>query len=343
MKKLSCIFSAVVILTLLILILYNPKICLNTAVAGLVLCGRVIIPSLYPFTFCVLFILKSGVLNSLKFLNKSALKLWGLDFSSFSLFLLSLIGGYPLGAKMLNDAKTPPKTASVMINYCVNAGPAFIILTVGNGVFYSNKIGVLLFVAHLLPPVFMAFLYKNKIKSTTTPTQNLNSNFDLIDNFVTSASDGASAIISVCSFVILFSVICGYINSFPSLKPLSFILEITNGISQTNNIYIISFLLGFGGICVWCQVFSLFKRAKIKILRFFISRLFHGFASAVITFLLLKIFKITLPTLSNGKIFDFSPFFQSQGVGVSLIITGLLLIISLTNKNFAGNLLKDVV
>mgnify|MGYP003292748781 CR=1 FL=1 len=341
MKKLSCIFSAVVILTLLILILYNPQICLNTAVSGLVLCGRVIIPSLYPFTFCVLFILKSGVLNSLNFLNKLTLKLWGLDFSTFSLFLLSLIGGYPLGAKMLNDAKIPAETASVMINYCVNAGPAFIILTVGNSVFSSNKIGVLLFVAHVLPPVFMAFLFKNKIKSTTTPQKNTNLN--LIDNFVTSASDSASAIINVCSFVILFSVICGYINSFTALKPISFILEITNGISQTNNIYIISFLLGFGGICVWCQVFSLFKRAKIKILRFFISRIFHGTASAVITLLLLKIFKITLPTLSNGKIFDFSPFFQSQGVGISLIITGLLLIISLTNKNFAGNLLKDVV
>ena len=341
MKKVYSLVTAIIIFILLILILYNPKICLNSAVYGLVLCGRVIIPSLYPFTFCILFILKSGTLNYLRFLNKLTIKTLKLSSSMFAIFILSLIGGYPLGAKMLNDSQISNKNAQVMLNYCINAGPAFVILTVGNQIFSSNKIGVLLFISHILPSFLMAFLYRNKIEIELVNNQNKTIN--IINNFVTSASDSASSVISICGFVILFSVICSYVNSFEFLAPLSLVLEITNAINQTRNIYIISFLLGFGGVCVWCQIFSLFKGQKINFLSFFINRVLHGGISTIIIFILIKVFKISVSTLSNGKIFTSSPFFQGQSIGISLIITGILLIISLSNKNFAGNLLKDVV
>lgn len=341
MKKLFSRSITLAIIIFIGLILYNPKICLEGAFSGLILCGRVIIPSLYPFTFCVLFILKSGMLESLKFINNFTQKIFGLNAEYFSLFLLSLIGGYPLGAKLLNDAQIDLKNASIMLNYCVNAGPAFIILSVGNGIFSSQRIGFLLFLAHVLPSFFMAFLFRKKIKSA--PVDKKKTPINTIDNFIQSASGAATTLINVCSLVILFSVISDYLKLFPFLKPISFVLEVTNGINQTRNIYLISALLGFAGICIWCQVFSLSKNIKINFPRFLFCRIFHACSSSVLTLLLIKIFNITIPTLSNGKIFVSYPFFQNGSVGISLIITGLVFIISLSGKTFAGNIYEDIV
>ncbi|MBR3908445.1 MAG: hypothetical protein IKJ50_01855, partial [Clostridia bacterium] len=66
MKRCFSFFSVFIVLLLVAAILYNPKICISAAAQDLILCGKVIIPSLFPFTFCVLFILKSGALDSLK-------------------------------------------------------------------------------------------------------------------------------------------------------------------------------------------------------------------------------------------------------------------------------------
>ena len=248
MKKLFSIAGVLAVLIFVVLILLKPQTCINSVISGLILCGRVIIPALYPFTFCVLFILKSGTLEKLKLPEPVCI------------FLLSLIGGYPLGAKMLNESQISPKNASLMLNYCVNAGPAFIILSVGNGVFHSQKIGILLYFAHLLPSVIMAFFFRKKLKFPTESKARKRPN--IINNFVLSASESASALISICSFVILFSVICEYIKLLPALTPLTLFLEVSNGIVTSRNIYLISFLLGFGGICIWAQVFSLSKKLR---------------------------------------------------------------------------------
>lgn len=315
------------------LILKNPEICAKSAVSGLILCGRVIIPSLFPFTFCVLFILKSGLLQKLKIPE------------TLCVFLLSLIGGYPLGAKMIAESQIGRKNGANMLNFCVNAGPAFIILAVGNGVFSSQKIGILLFVSHILPSVILAVIFSKSLMPQKTKTSQKAINF--IDNFVLSAYESSNTLINISSFVILFSVFTSYINHFsqnlPFFKPLGMILEVTNGINQTRNIYIISLLLGFGGICIWCQVFSLSKSIKINYFKFVLCRIFQSVTSCALTFVLVKIFKISLPSLSNGKILGFSVFQSTAEVGISLILMGIVFIISVTGKNFAGNMLEDIV
>lgn len=333
MKKIISLIGVFGIACFGFMILKNPEICAKSAVSGLVLCGRVIIPSLFPFTFCVLFILKSGILQKLKIPE------------TYGVFLLSLIGGYPLGAKMISESHIERKNASQMLNFCVNAGPAFIILAVGNGVFSSQKIGVLLFVSHIIPSVILAIIFKKSLipQETKAPVKAIN----FIDNFVLSTYETSNTLINISSFVILFSVFVSFINHFsqnlPFFKPLGMILEVTNGINQTRNIYIISLLLGLGGICIWCQVFSLSKGIKINYIKFVLCRIFHSITSCGLTYALIKLFKISLPSLSNGNNFSFSVFQSTAAVGISLILMGIVFIISLTGKNFTGNILEDIV
>ncbi len=349
MKKFIFYIGVFFSFALLILILINPDICKNGAATGLIISCNIIIPSIFPFSVFVLLVLKSNFLNKFKFLNKPCLKLFGLSLNEFSVFLLSLIGGYPLGAKLLNEAvqleKIEKNTASTMFNYCVNAGPAFIILVVGSGILSSKKLGFILFFSHIFASFILAFLLKKCIKSQENIPQK--PNLSIIDNFVLSVSESASATISICSFIVIFSVILSYINfyaiKFPILKSLGYLLEVTNAVTQNKNILLISFLLGFSGFCVWFQAFSQVKSFKINYPLFIILRIVHGSISSGLTFLALKIFKINTPTLSNGigACYNFSN--SSVSVALSLIVMGIVFIISLYSKNFAGNLLEDLV
>lgn len=344
MKKVVFYISLICVLIFIFLNLTNQSVCVDGAVSGLILCGNVIIPSLFPFTVCVIFILKTEILNSISFLNKFSLKVFGLNYKLFSVFLLSMLGGYPIGAKILNEPKYKTN-ACVMINYCVNAGPAFIILAVGNGMLGSQKIGFVLFISHILTSIILACFYKKEIK--TDIYENKNPKFNIIDNFVLSVSESACTVFNICSFVILFSTIINYINfyseKFSFIKYFVYFLEITNAVSQTKNILLVSFLLGFGGICVWLQVLSLGRNIKINITKFVISRIFHGLISSSITMIILKIFNISVTTLSNGKTFSFSAYTNSLATAISLMIMGIILIISLYSKKITGNILQDLV
>lgn len=345
MKKALFLLSVLGVCFFIFLIITNPSVCVEGAVSGLLLCGNVIIPSLFPFTVCVLFILKSGILENLKFADGFSQKIFKFNSQMLAIFLLSLIGGYPLGAKILNEAEETPENASVMLNYCVNAGPAFIILAVGCGCFGSKKIGYILFVSHVLSALLLALFFKKFL--TETKHKAKKASLNLVDNFILSTSLGASTVLNICAFVILFSTIVKYISfysqRFHFLKFFSYILEVTNAITLTDNVIFVSFLLGFGGISVWCQVMSVSQKIKMNFPIFITSRIIHGILSAVSTYLLLKIFKISVSTVSNGIDFSFSAYTSSLAVAISLITMGIVLIISLYSKKCAGNMLEDLV
>ncbi len=334
MKKSIYTLSVILGISGIILMIINPEICKNGAVYGLLLSSNVIIPSIFPFSVLTLFILNSSVLEKLKIPPV------------FSVFILSSIGGYPIGSKVLEQSvafkKIDSNLASKMLNFCVNAGPAFIILAVGCGILNSKILGYVLFVSHILSSLVLMILSKPKVQNTSS-----NRHLNIIDNFVLSVSQSAASTISICSYVILFSVIISYVNYYSEklifVKFLSLFLEVTNGISQTKNIYFISFLLGFSGICVWFQVFGMAKNFKPQYIKFALFRLLQGALSSGFTYILLKIFKISVPTLSNNITANFSFTNYAPSVAVSLIIMGLIFIISLNTKNYAGNLLEDLV
>ena len=104
-KKAVNILGLILTILFAFLIILKSDICLKSALSGLLICGNIIIPTIYPFTFCVLFIKNSGVFKIFKPFNNLTIKLFGLNFYEFAIFLMSLIGGYPIGAKLLSDSK----------------------------------------------------------------------------------------------------------------------------------------------------------------------------------------------------------------------------------------------
>lgn len=325
--------------------LINPETAKNGAATGLLICSNIIIPTLFPFAFCTLFITNTTRIESAVNSSRITHFLFGLDLDEFIIFLFSLIGGYPTGAKLIENrfygSDCHQHKPALMLCYCVNAGPAFIVAAVGMGILNSKKLGWLLLSSHIISSVIIALILRPLTAKHTAKRRTSKSDMSLSENFLNSAANAASATFSVCIFVVLFGGFNAFIEYLsvylPFLKYISPLLEVTSAVANSNNIYHIAFLLGFGGVCVWCQILGLLKDFKLNLYYFITSRVIHGILSIIITYLLLKIFKITIPTFSNLVSFNSSLGKGSISLTFSLIVMGILFIVSTFNNN---NILK---
>ena len=349
MKKAINIILIILFFILGFLMIIRFDICKNAVSKGIMLCSNVIIPSLFPFTVCVMFLINSGALARIpvfKFFGKP----FRLNSEEFAVFIFSLIGGYPTGAKMINtlfkNGKTSQQKAKLMTCYCVNAGPAFIISVVGNTVLHSEKLGVIIFFSHIFSSVILALIFGLTFKDVSYSAKRPNF-ISPIDNFVLSTSQAAQAVMNICFYIIFFAVISAYTVNFsykiPILKYVSYLLEITIGVNNTRNIFLIAFLLGFSGICIWFQIFSVTKNCKPPILFFILSRIMHGTISIFLTYLFVKICRIQIPIFSNNILFEKEYCYGSVALSISIVVLIIFFILTVTSKKYSGNIVEDLL
>ena len=257
-------------------------------IKGLTICFNTVIPSLFLLTALSCFLAQSGVLQSVgRLFSPVTSKIFGLNGEETAIFLLSLVSGYPTGAKMLeslyNSRKICRKRANIMLIFCINAGPGFVISAVGGAILGSESDGKRLFLAMVLSAFIMAifcsfFLRKTENKATTPATNNQN----LADVFVHSVSDSATSMFNVSAFVVAFSGIIEIFKTIGTDGKLKTVvlslLEVTVGVGNCtrNNLQTVAFLVGFGGVSVILQVKSQAGKLNPKILSIFASRLIAG-------------------------------------------------------------------
>ena len=340
-----------IILSFLCVLIINPVLCKKGTINGILLCGRVIIPSLFPFTMCVIFILNSNVFNKFEKLSPFIKFLTGLPFFHFTVLLFSMIGGYPVGANLLNNAvengTIKQKTAEKMLLFCVNAGPAFIVSAVGSGMLNSQGAGIILLSSHIVSSIILLLFSRFTTRFDDEISYSFEHEIHPADNFVNSAATASKSVLNICSFVLLFSAINEYLNFYcsqnPILRFIGSLLEVTNGVMLTKNVYLISFLLGFGGVSVWCQVLFSAKNIKINLPKFALARIIHGILSVGITFILFKLLPQSLPTLSNNNFLGFGNFYSTAAIGASMLIMVTVLIISISSKKYVDKPFKDMI
>ncbi len=351
MNKKTKILSAIFVAIFGLLILCFPKISKDGISRGLILSTNVIIPSLFPFMVCVSMIIKYGLKIKNTIFNKIIYKLFGHNFDMFLVFLLSLIGGYPVGAKLVNDLYSEKnidnETADIMLMYSVNAGPAFIMSIVG-GVLGSKTIGIMLFVSHIASSILLAFIFANRLKRRKNTIKNkLKKSISFSEIFVQSVGDACDSIVKICSFIVLFSAFRSYFDYFlcdlTTIKNVSLLFEVTSAIYKTNNIYLISFLLGFSGISIWCQIFAISKNRKINFKMFALGRILHGTFSVLLIKILLKIFKLKIATFSNGFNIKSNYLYSDAILFFSIVIMIIAFLIFIYAKNNSGKFINDVI
>lgn len=294
--------SAIAALCAFIMLMLFPTAAKNAVISGLESCGKVIIPSLFPFFVVVNLLSESGLIGS-----------FSRRFGSFrsAAFIIGITGGYPIGADFIASARKrgeiSSEAASKLMVFCNNSGPAFIIGALGTGVFSSAYAGILLYASHILAALIYGRLFCRVDCADSTADEK---SLDFSRAFTVSIKKAVNSVLNICGFVLAFSVLISLLDSQGLLfilggelsrifhTELHFntalmagIFELGNSISAMQglaatplNLALAAFVVGWGGISVHFQTFSVIADTDIKTARYIIGRFLIAIFGAFIAF-----------------------------------------------------------
>lgn len=302
------------------------------------ICGKTLIPSLFPFMFLSAFITNSGILQrDFTLTDKFTYKIFALPGRSAAVFLMSIIGGYPIGAmmteKLYSSKALTVNQANRMMLFCINPSPAFAINAIGFSMFSSRKTGVIIFVSTVLSNIILA-LFSRCLDDKKRISVNIHQDISP-GTAITKAADTATwGIIKICAYVILFSVLLSLITSLTQSTGINDFLygitEVTLGcerLSRLNNLPLISGIVAWGGLAVHFQVFSSIKETCTDLRLFFTSRILSGALSVIICDLLLKRFPVDISAVNQSSTVTLAANEASFPVSIALLITCFLFLL----------------
>lgn len=229
---------------------------LVSAKNGLILWATAVVPSLFPFFVSTELLSYTNVVKYLgKILNPIMRPLFNVPGEGAFAFLMGLISGYPVGAKIvanfMEQGIVTKDEAERLLAFTNNSGPLFIIGTVGITLFGSTTIGILLFITHILSCITVGITlrfttsYKlklsakkmfasNNVPITVSPKLHSSKSIRPTNQTVTfatlgeilgkSISNSVSTILMIGGFVVIFSVIISILNQSGILDVLAKIL-----------------------------------------------------------------------------------------------------------------------
>ena len=323
----SLILPSLICIFILFLLMFS-KNNLAAAKSGLELWANSVLPSLLPFFIATELLGYTNIVPMCgRFFSKLMRPIFNVPGEGAFAFLMGIISGYPVGAKIVANLKENKLCNKVeaerLIAFTNNSGPLFIVGTVGIGLFYNSSIGLILFCTHILSCITVGFLFrwwgKSKekyLRNSSYSIENNNLSFcNLGEVLSKSIISSINTILMIGGFVVLFSIIISMLNTshilhvlsshvlsvlhIPedfSLSILTGFIEVTNGLSFISGItslsfsfklVICAFILGFGGFSVLLQVLSITSKANISIKPYFIGKLLQAFFAAFYTYLII--------------------------------------------------------
>lgn len=250
----------------LILIIMDTKTAASGVLEGIDICLKVLIPSLFPF-FIVTTYLNAILLGSSLPGVKLVCKKLHIPSNCEFILPLGLMGGYPVGAKLITDTynlkKIDKRTSQILLGYCNNAGPAFI-FGIAGAAFASPFISIALWLIHIASAIITGLILPkpNGVNSSV--------NLTATPSLTHSVKSAINASVSVCGWIITFKILLSYLNHwFPVFFTteagiiLKGILELSNGClsaakitNQGIRFIVYAAFFGCGGICVYLQTLS---------------------------------------------------------------------------------------
>lgn len=271
------------------------------------LCYQSVIPSLYPFCVLSLFTVYGGIFSESKLCDILSEMLFGLKGDVGCVSLLSLVCGYPVGAKLIDglylNGKISKVGAQTLLLHCVNPGPAFLLTLIGKNLYHSESLGIIFLFSELSAAIITARIHRKKIIRLIAYGKKTEY-YNLKDACIKAVSDSGDSILKICLWVLLFGGISAVLKRSKYLLPLSGILEVTFGvhIAKSYSPYLVSFLIGFGGLSVQLQVISAAKNYLTKPFLLFFWKTLQGVLCAGFTCLLITVFKPAIAVSNTVKI-----------------------------------------
>ncbi len=310
-----------------------PQEAVGAARDGLALCFDVLVPSLFPYFVLSSLLVGTGVARELGSLAEPVMRrLFRVSGVSAPALILGFIGGYPVGAKTVIALHRNGELSRVeterLLAFCNNSGPAFILGVAGAGVFSSSRIGLLLYLAHVLASLIVGLLFR-RWGGENAARERLRSHADTETRsfsvaFTGSVRSSFRSMIDLCGFVVFFTVlirillISGLIPAAADalgklISPLGCdaawaerlitgTIELTSGVwslreagTAASSVAMAAFMLGWAGVSVHCQTLSYISDSDLSAGTYVIGKLLHGVISAGIIGLISRLRLLDVP------------------------------------------------
>ncbi len=278
----------IILLFCITLFIINPTSCMQATLKGSKVWLLNVVPALLPF-FILTRIITSLNQTSIRPLDRFTSKFFRTNNSGL-IYFLSLLSGYPVGAKMISSyyesGNVDKATATKMFSFCSTSGPMFIVGTIGIGVFKNVTVGYILLISHVLGSFINGIVYRGKLstqnqfKATISKTSLNDIMYDSIISILLVGgyiifSSVIIELLNITNILPCFAYLISKIHCFDYDVVLSFlcgIIEITNGlimlgsasISVPLQIVLSSILIAFSGVCIMLQSCAFLNKIGIK-------------------------------------------------------------------------------
>ena len=290
MKKITSAAAFLLLVLFAAVFLSSPARFGQSVLNGLMLWLTAIVPTALPLLVVLSLMVRSPAFLSLtRRLSPFAEKLFRIPGAGAGAMLLSLLSGYPAGARTVAELASDGRLqkGDVFCTTCLasTSGPAFC-LGAAAAMFGSPAAGMVLFGSHLLAVWSAGFLLprltRHKAEPAPPPLPKAREPFSalLISAVQAVLSVGALIALFFCLKEMLFSILpplSGYGEGV-----LSGLLEVTAGVSALANLKtplslaLAAAEVSFGGLCVNAQQLSFLAGTGVKMLPFLLVKCAHG-------------------------------------------------------------------
>ena len=227
-------------------------------------------------------LIESGFAESLsRILNRPVRFFFNVNGNCASAIVLGCIAEFPVGAKcaaMLYEKGLCGKDeAERILPYCNNAGAAFVIGTIGIGIFGDYKAGVIIYAAQIISALIcgVIFSFPRRKIADYNPIK-VSSDMSISKSIINAGMSMISICGHICFFSFILSVIIKFVSDPYAVTFISGLFELTNGVSCVNDIALAGLFCGWSGLSVHAQISSFVTPHGISMKYCIIGKMMQG-------------------------------------------------------------------
>lgn len=291
--KLTQQISPPIFLFFLIFIILHPQLVQASVLLSLSRCAEVLIPSLFPFIFLSNCFAKFDFSTLSAAIRPFCSKL-SIQEKYLPCIVLGWLGGFPVGANMINQKAKNNELIDLATSMSSCAGIGFLLGSVGGAFLRDYTYATFLYLTQILITLFFSTLLLNQKSAPAPPPKSTEEqNTISISGVIEAIKNSLFTILNICAFTIVFSVLSDILAELVPFRWGSIFFrcffEFSTGVYMSLELpsklmhSAIGFAIGFGGLCVHAQIYSLTERKIKNYYKIFCVKLFTGVLCAVVS------------------------------------------------------------
>lgn len=313
-------FCAVSVLTLALTYLHYE--CAVAAMSRAVnICLTSLIPSLFPFMVLSELTLSSGAGEVVsRAVGAPFSRLFGISRAGANAFVLGSLCGFPIGTRaalsLYDRGEIDGRELSHLLCFCNTQSPAFVVGSVGVGLFGSKKFGLCLLACDLFSSILLGVVFRLRFRESKKSADTCALRADrrgrdlgFCQSLSAAVRSSSEAMLSVCAFVIFFSGIGAIVGLYlQKLSPPPVLLALLRGSFElTGGIFSLAeqelpltaaplcaaAMIGWSGLSIHFQLVSICADRRVELTPYFLSKLMRAILDAALVASLLRVCPLT--------------------------------------------------